>query len=586
MGKSRRIATILLREEVDVVTCRQSAKRIAAWLELSSLEQIRFATAVSELARNIYQYVGEGAFHFDLAENAVGLLGGLCFEAVDQGQGIGEIERILDGSYVSPTGMGIGLRGAQRLMDDFEIQTSSAGTRIRARKHIHPPRPLPRDAALREFRQQLQDEGAADPYHELQVQGTELLLTSAELQSREAELEAINRELENTNKGVVALYSELEKASEEVREASESKSRFFANMTHEIRTPINIVENISKLLLSGIDGPLNAEQYKQVSFISQAAAELSGLVNELLALSAADSGRIALAPGRFRLSEFVEQVRQFVGVLAGNYPGIEWEVQGAPYDVELETDRHRLFQILRNLISNAFKYTPEGRVCVRTYLPDQDEVEFLVEDTGIGIAAEYHERVFEEFLRVRTPGRNVQGTGLGLPLARRLAQLLRGEISLDSAPGRGSRFLLRFARELAPSEEDLAQLDLSGLNVLLIDDNEADRYLLARLLEPYGPVITEAVSAAASIDKLYAVRPDIIFLDLDLPDIAGEDLLESMDWSIHARVLINTAKPLDPEAQARLAPRCRAILQKGQPDYAEQVLYQVRRLAEEQCDAH
>src|SRR5690606_7935499 len=123
-----------------------------------------------------------------------------------------------------------------RLMDDFRIDTSTAGTRIRGIKAIHPPRPFPAAAQLHAIREQLQNEGVADPYIELQVRGKELLLTTAELQSKQLELEATNLELENTNKGVVALYSELEKANEEVREASASKSRFFANMTHEIRT--------------------------------------------------------------------------------------------------------------------------------------------------------------------------------------------------------------------------------------------------------------------------------------------------------------------------------------------------------------
>ena len=131
-----------------------------------------------------------------------------------------------------------------------------------------------------------------------------------------------------------------------------------------------------------------------------------------------------------------------------------------------------------------------------------------------------------------------------------------------------------------------ATLDLSGVNVLLIDDSEADRYLLSRLLQPYHPVIIEAVSATSSIDKLHALRPDIIFLDLDLPDISGEDLLESMDWSMHSRVLVNTAKPLEGAKLEHLQRHSRAILYKSHPEYAEQVLQHVRRLAEEQRDAH
>jgi signal transduction histidine kinase len=583
----RRITSVSIVQEVDVVTCRQSAKQIAAWLGLSPLEQIRFATSVSELARNIYQYAGEGVFHFDLVANAKGALSGLCFAAEDKGGGIVEIERILDGSYVSPTGMGIGLRGAQRLMDQFDIQTSSSGTRISACKAIHPPRPFPGEARIQEIRRQLQNEGVADPYVELQVRGAELLLTTAELQSKQQELEATNQELENTNKGVVALYSELEKASQEVKEASESKSRFFSNMTHEFRTPINIIENISKLLLKGSDGVLNPEQYKQVRFISAAAAELSELVNELLDLAEAEAGRMEVFPTRFGLGEFMEQLRQFTGALSMRYPALTWEVAEIARDVVVETDRSRLFQIMRNLITNAFKYTPQGRVSVRVFQPDEQSLEFLVEDTGVGICEDNQSRIFEEFLRIRTPGlTHVQGNGLGLPLAQRLATLLKGEITLASTPGEGSRFVVQIAREYEHREPDLEALNLSGVTILLIDDNDADRYLLTHLLQPFGPVIIEAASASSSIDKLHAVRPDIIFLDLDLPDISGEDLLESMDWGMHSRVLVNTAKQLDATERSRLQARCHAILDKSQPDYAQATLQHVQRLAEGHHDAN
>ena len=580
MSNFRRITSVTLAHEVDVVTCRQGAKKLAAWLGLSNLEQIRLATSVSELARNIYQYVGGGLFHFDLRKDAHGQVNGIGFEAIDQGAGIAEIDQILNGSYVSPTGMGVGLRGAQRLMDEFEIQTSSEGTRIRAIKTVYPPRPFPTEKRIQEVRRLLQDDGAADPYVELQVRGAELLLTSSELRLKQQELEATNLELENTNKGVVALYSELEKASQELKDASESKNRFFSNMTHEFKTPLHIIDNISKLLLKGADGELNTEQYKQVRFISAAAGELSERVNELLDIAEAESGRMDIVATPFSLLDFMEQLRQFTGALSMRYPSIDWQVVPMATDIDLDTDRERLFQILRNLISNAFKYTPKGNVSIRCFQPDPFNLEFVVQDTGVGIAAVDQARVFEEFSRVRSPDlAHVQGNGLGLPLALRLATLLKGQIDLHSAAGEGSRFTLRIAREYEHRDADIGELDLNGVTVLIIDDNEADRYLIRHLLEPFDALVIEAESASASIDKLHAIRPDIIFLDLDLPDIYGGDLLESMDWSMHARVLINTAKPLDNAEQDRLLSQCRGILHKTQADYAQALLGHVQRLA-------
>ncbi|SEP12821.1 ATP-binding protein [Pseudomonas sp. Snoq117.2] len=578
------LLTLALRSEQDIVHCRQAAKRLAAALEWPVLEQIRLATAVSELARNIHQYAGSGHFDFALLRDDGQRMRGLEVRAVDQGPGIAEMDAIRAGSYRSNTGMGIGLRGAQRLFDDFDIQTSPAGTRITARKY-QAPRPFPDADLLQALTADLQGSPPPDPYQQIRLQSEELLLTNTELQLRQSELEVTNKELENTNQGVVALYSELEKATQELKEASEAKTRFFSNMTHEFRTPINIIENVAKLLASGVDGALNAEQQRQVRFISDAALELANLVSELLALAEVQSGRLTIVPQPFPLGPFVDRLEQFAAALAPRYPQVSFSVAPPPAEVLLDTDESRLFQVLRNLISNAFKYTPRGQVRIQVFQPDDASLEFLVEDSGIGIAAADQQKIFEEFERIRSPHlTHIEGTGLGLPLAQRLAVLLRGELSLDSEVGRGSRFTLRLPRHYANHRAAEPEPDLSGLTVLVIEDNEGDRYLVRRTLERLNPVLLEADSARSSLDRLNAVRPDIIILDLDLPDINGEDLLASMDWSMHRRVLINTAQPLDEAGRQRLQDYCHAILFKHAPDHAERLLAEVCALARSLSD--
>ncbi|HCV78217.1 ATP-binding protein [Pseudomonas oryzihabitans] len=578
------LLTLALHSEQDIVHCRQAAKRLAAALEWPALEQIRLATAVSELARNIHQYAGSGHFDFALLRGEDQRLRGLEVRAVDQGPGIAEMESIRAGSYRSSTGMGIGLRGAQRLFDDFDIQTSPAGTCITARKY-QAPRPFPEAELLQALTAELQGSPPPDPYQQIRLQSEELLLTNTELQVRQAELEVTNKELENTNQGVVALYSELEKATQELKEASEAKTRFFSNMTHEFRTPINIIENVAKLLASGVDGALNAEQQRQVRFISDAALELANLVGELLALAEVQSGRLTIVPQPFALGPFIDRLEQFAAALAPRYPQVSFSVAPPPAGVLLDTDESRLFQVLRNLISNAFKYTPRGQVRIQVFQPDDASLEFLVEDSGIGIAAADQQKIFEEFERIRSPHlTHIEGTGLGLPLAQRLAVLLRGELSLDSEVGRGSRFTLRLPRHYASHRAAEPEPDLSGLTVLVIEDNEGDRYLVRRTLERLNPVLLEADSARSSLDRLNAVRPDIIILDLDLPDINGEDLLASMDWSMHRRVLINTAQPLDEAGRQRLQDYCHAILFKHAPDHAERLLAEVCALARSLSD--
>ncbi|MCD4864049.1 ATP-binding protein [Pseudomonas sp. PLB05] len=580
------LLTLALRSEQDIVHCRQAAKRLAAALEWPVLDQIRLATAVSELARNIHQYAGSGHFDFALLRDDGQRLRlrGLEVRAVDQGPGIAEMDAIRAGSYRSNTGMGIGLRGAQRLFDDFDIQTSPAGTCITARKY-QAPRPFPDADLLQALTADLQGSPPPDPYQQIRLQSEELLLTNTELQLRQSELEVTNKELENTNQGVVALYSELEKATQELKEASEAKTRFFSNMTHEFRTPINIIENVAKLLASGVDGALNAEQQRQVRFISDAALELANLVSELLALAEVQSGRLTIVPQPFPLGPFVDRLEQFAAALAPRYPQVSFSVAPPPAEVLLDTDESRLFQVLRNLISNAFKYTPRGQVRIQVFQPDDASLEFLVEDSGIGIAAADQQKIFEEFERIRSPHlTHIEGTGLGLPLAQRLAVLLRGELSLDSEVGRGSRFTLRLPRHYASHRAAEPEPDLSGLTVLVIEDNEGDRYLVRRTLERLNPVLLEADSARSSLDRLNAVRPDIIILDLDLPDINGEDLLASMDWSMHRRVLINTAQPLDEAGRQRLQDYCHAILFKHAPDHAERLLAEVCALARSLSD--
>ncbi|WP_347883783.1 ATP-binding protein [Pseudomonas aestiva] len=578
------LLTLALRSEQDIVHCRQAAKRLTAALDWPMLEQIRLATAVSELARNIHQYAGSGQFDFALLRDEGQRLRGLEVRAIDQGPGIAEMEAIRAGSYRSSTGMGIGLRGAQRLFDDFDIQTSPAGTRITARKY-QAPLAFPEAALLQALTAELQGSPPADPYQQIRLQSEELLLTNTELQLRQSELEVTNKELENTNQGVVALYSELEKATQELKEASEAKTRFFSNMTHEFRTPINIIENVAKLLASGVDGSLNAEQQRQVRFISDAALELANLVSELLALAEVQSGRLTIVPQPFTLAPFIERLEQFAAALAPRYSQVSFSVAPPPAEVLLDTDESRLFQVLRNLISNAFKYTPRGQVRIQVFQPDDASLEFLVEDSGIGIAATDQQKIFEEFERIRSPHlTHIEGTGLGLPLAQRLAVLLGGELSVDSAVGRGSRFTLRLPRHYASHRDAAPEPDLSGLTVLVIEDNEGDRYLVRRTLERLNPVLLEADSARSSLDRLNAVRPDIIILDLDLPDINGEDLLASMDWSMHRRVLINTAKPLDEAGCQRLQDYCHAILFKHAPDHAERLLAEVCALARSLSD--
>jgi len=264
----------------------------------------------------------------------------------------------------------------------------------------------------------------------------------AALEESRREAHALRMELEETNRGVLALYAELDAQAEQLREATELKSRFLAYMSHEFRTPINSMRSITRLLLDRVDGPLSAEQERQVAFIQQNAAEFAEMVDDLLDLAKVEAGRVEISPAWFEMVDLFSALRgMFKPVLTNPAVNLVFEEpQGVP---KLYTDDRRLSQILRNFISNALKFTTKGEVRVSARLEDHASVIFSVADTGIGIAPEFHALIFEDFSQVNSPlQKRLRGTGLGLSLSRKLSQLLGGTIGFRSEPGQGSVFFL------------------------------------------------------------------------------------------------------------------------------------------------
>lgn len=256
----------------------------------------------------------------------------------------------------------------------------------------------------------------------------------------ESELEALREELETTNRGVVALYAELEDQAEQLRHASELKSRFLSYISHEFRTPLGAIKSLSTILLNGMDGPLTEEQQKQVQFMRTSADELLELVNDQLDLAKLEAGRLTVSPEWFEMVDLFATLRgMFKPILLNEDLNLTFEEPRG--DIRLYSDDRKLSQILRNFISNALKFTPHGEVRVRALVHDDETVTFTVTDTGIGIPPDALLHIFDEFTQVDTPiQRRVRGTGLGLALCRRLARLLGGEVTAQSSVGTGSTF--------------------------------------------------------------------------------------------------------------------------------------------------
>lgn len=262
---------------------------------------------------------------------------------------------------------------------------------------------------------------------------------AAALAARDAELAALTAELDDTNRGVVALYAQLDDKAEELRHAIELKSRFLSYISHEFRTPLSSMRSISRLLLDGYDGVLGDEQRKQVSFVQAAAMELTEMVDDLLDLARVEAGRLTVSQGWFDLVDLFAALRGMFKPLLDT-TGVDLIFE-EPVDMpRLYSDDKKLTQILRNFISNALKFTSVGEVRVSARRHD-GEVRFSVSDTGIGIDAQFHDAVFQDFVQIDSPvQKRWRGSGLGLSLSRQLAELLGGSVGLESELGRGSTF--------------------------------------------------------------------------------------------------------------------------------------------------
>lgn len=281
--------------------------------------------------------------------------------------------------------------------------------------------------------------------------------TQAELEQCRAEVQALRAELEETNRGVVALYAELDEQAEQLKHATQLKSRFLSYMSHEFRTPIGATLSIARLLLDHVDGPLTPEQERQVEFIQMTCQEFSNMVDDLLDLAKIEAGRVDISPEWFEMMDLFTALRgMFKPILDNDQLSLVFEeAEGL---TRLYTDDRKLSQILRNFISNALKFTARGEVRVSAVREAGDMVRFSVSDTGIGIAQEHISALFNDFTQVDAPiQKRLRGTGLGLALSKQLASLLGGSIEVTSVVGAGSVFSVIVPAQLLPVKATAAE---------------------------------------------------------------------------------------------------------------------------------
>nr|WP_165070087.1 response regulator [Paludisphaera rhizosphaerae] len=423
---------------------------------------------------------------------------------------------------------------------------------------------------------------------ELDEQSRALKESQSQLELQQAELEQVNvqleeqtRTLEDQRDGLARARGSLELRTRELEQASRYKSDFLANMSHELRTPLNSSLILAKLLSDNPGGRLSDEEVQYARTIQSAGNDLLNLINDILDLSKIEAGRMDVRPEPVAIADLLGGLSRTFGPVADE-KGITFSTKIAPdCPEEIQTDRQRFEQVLKNLLSNAFKFTERGEVKLVVATDAKGRIGFTVEDTGIGIAADQQEVIFEAFHQADgTTNRKYGGTGLGLSISRELARLLGGSIKLDSQPGRGSSFTVtipatydpsfvaprmidkappravlsdavpdasvdqpRRPVEAAPSspiaprriDDDRERLNGNGRVILVVEDDEA----FARILYDLARELDFQCLVAATAEEAVAVAvqylPSAIVLDVGLPDQSGLTVLDRLKHDARTR---------------------------------------------------
>jgi signal transduction histidine kinase/CheY-like chemotaxis protein len=520
------IVSIALHHDDDLIAARQRARQVASLLGYDAQDQARIATVAAEIARDVLRS-GRGQL-------ALG---------VESGDGLPMLVMTINGN------VGDAPAGARRLMDDCEVRSTPGGTVVTMKKRLPPGSEVTR---VRE----LAPQRTGNPRDEIEQQNEELLQALIALQASREELQRLDQELEDTNRGVLALYAELDEKADHLRRANQLKTRFLSDMSHEFRTPVNAIIALTRLL---DEASLGAEERKQVSLIRRAAEDLSTLVNDLLDLAKIEAGKVEVHPAPVDVANLFSALRGILRPLLVNrsLALVFEEPEGIS---EMITDEAKLSQILRNFIANALKFTESGEIRVTATLgAGGRSVIFAVSDSGIGIAAEDQERIFEEFTQLDTPlQRQSKGTGLGLPLTRKLAGLLGGSVSVRSAPGAGSTFF---------AEIPLHAGEQRPLRVLVIDDDETARYTMTSFATRPGAVILEAENGLQGIATAQAERPDVILLDLMMPGVGGHEVLQRLrsdPATASIPVVITTSRFVNDEEREQILGKANAVISKAE----------------------
>ena len=483
------------------------------------------------------------------------------------------------------------LEESQRLMEEIQAQSEELQNQ---------------QEELRATNEELEEQTQAlrQSEEKLQMQQEELEQANADLEEKAKDLEEQNKRFERTNREVEKARAELETKAKELALSSKYKTEFLANMSHELRTPLNSLLILSKLLADNGEGNLTSKQVEFSKTIYSSGHDLLILINDILDLAKIESGKTQTHLSDVMLTDIAGFVEASFRPIA-NEKNLNFSIslkEGVPHSIY--SDGARIQQVLKNLLSNAFKFTEEGEVCLEIGLDSKadkpNRVVFTVRDTGIGISKDKQDLIFEAFQQADgTTSRKYGGTGLGLSISRELAVLLGGQIVVESETGKGSSFAFYVgdyketimpveaiaANEAAAAMEQLADTERESSHkepyfepeqseeenhikrLLLVDDDMWQRSSIMELIGDMDVIIKAVSTGNEAIEELKVNSFDCMILDLGLTDTSGFDLLEKLKETEHlqkVKIIIYTGRDLTSKEEIQLRKYTQTIIIKNE----------------------
>ena len=446
------VITLRLRSQEDVLLTRRRARDFAGLLQLGAEAQSRLATAVWEVARVAHRHGSSATVELAVGDDPPAAVVSITAIA----------HTALTGDVPGEAGDRLDLAKLRQLVDRVEASGDGDTAQVRMTSELETDAWVPGLDELAHVLGSLQrhESGEAQAtVNELRMQNAELVSALATVRDRERELTVLNRDLTDTNRAVTALLAELGQQAEELRGRAAGSASFLRALTHELRTPLYAVRGMAEAILRDGGQRLDERLREDVRMIDGAMVEALDLVNDHLDLVRLASGREVVRVSEVAVEELFSALRGIVVHLprSAEVAIVFEELNGVP---RLRTDGGKLNQILRNYVVNGLKYTARGEIRVSAAAID-GAVRFAVADTGPGLAATDQARVFDEFVQLEQTGRvgELRGSGLGLPICKRLATVLGGEVGVTSELGRGSTFTATIPLAFETDRDDIEVIE-------------------------------------------------------------------------------------------------------------------------------